>query len=380
MPIESPQSLSELRARIRAKDDEILRVVAERLELAREIGAIKMQQQLPIKDDRTEQEVLAHARRSAKQLGVYTELAEQLTGLLMRYAVIAQDENFSRAQALQFKGHGTKRNITIVGGFGRMGLWLADFLAEYGHEITLWDLVPAPSGINHKVAHDFRAAVAAAEVIVLATPISATADMLQTLTNFQSQALIFDICSLKSPLLETIDRARSKGLRVASAHPMFGPDAEVLAGRHIVICETGDLRATEECRALFAVSTARIVTIPLTEHDRLMGQVLGHSHLCNLVFARAMEHSGIAFEDLSAVASTTFAAQLQVTRNVSGENPDLYFEIQHTNTRTAEVMGGIRKALDEYEAVISGGDRGGFIQLMTSGRHFMGSETAKKRS
>ena len=352
------ENLESLRAQIRAKDEEILRTIAERLELAKKIGTIKMQQKLPIKDDKHEKGVLEHARATAKKLGLYTQRAEQTATLLMRYGVIAQDEDQSRAKARTTR---KVEHITIVGGSGRMGKWHENFFGQMGHKVTVSDQNA-----------DLTAAVACATVIVLTTPISVTANVIDALTALGSKALIFDICSLKSPLLDAINRAKAKGLRIGSVHPMFGPDVEFLAGKNVIICDSGDPSVTDQCYGLFSESTATILRLPLAEHDRLMGQVLGHSHLCSLVFNRGMEKSGIPFTDLHAVASTTFAAQLNVARTVAGENPDLYYEIQQANRSTGQMIAGVREALAEYESAIATGDRAKFIALMTAGKSYLG--------
>ena len=372
---QSQEELALLRAQIRAKDEEILRVVAERLELARKVGEVKLKLQLPIKDERTEQGVLEHARKMAKIYGVYTPLAEQISLLLMRYAVIAQDENHAKASAVAAK---LKRKTTIVGGLGRMGLWLADFFADQGHTVTLLDLQTKTidsekraQATSFRVSNDFEAAVSDADIVVLATPISITSSIIASLTNLKPRGLILDICSLKSPLIAEINRARAAGLKIGSAHPMFGPNVEVMAGRNILICDTGDIAVTDQIQNLFSKSTATITRVSLEDHDRLMGQVLGHSHLCSLVFARSLQTSGLTFADLAAVSSTTFAAQLQVTKAVMGENPDLYFEIQYANSYTESVIRGVRQSFIEYEAAIANGDRKDFVKMMKEGHAYL---------
>ena len=81
-------------------------------------------------------------------------------------------------------------------------------------------------------------------------------------------------------------------------------------------------------RGLFAETSARLVEMSAEEHDRRMGLVLGLTHLSNFVFARALSHSKLSAADLDEVAGVTFTKQLVTTREVTAENPGLYFEIQ----------------------------------------------------
>jgi chorismate mutase/prephenate dehydrogenase len=55
--------------------------------------------------------------------------------------------------------------------------------------------------------------------------------------------VIFDVGSLKSPLRAGLNALKSHGCRVTSLHPMFGPDTELLSGRHVIFVEAGSAEA-----------------------------------------------------------------------------------------------------------------------------------------
>lgn len=363
--------LKDLRERIRNLDDQLLTLVKERLEVARAIGAVKVAAGLPIKDYKVEKDVLSRAIQKARELGLYEELATNLSKLLIHYSVNAQDD-FKHRHSVH---HATEpARILIAGGLGRMGRWLADFFDSFGHEITLFEPADRPSlsGTNHAVTTDFEAGAHMSDVIVLAAPISATPNLIDRLTAACVPGLIFDICSLKSPLLDAIGRAQRSGRRIASVHPMFGPQVEVLADRNIVVCDCGDSTSAADAQALFENTSARLVRMPVTEHDRLMSCVLGLSHLSNLVFGQALVTSGIGFDQLSEVASTTFRAQLGVTTPVVNENPELYYEIQAENAYTAEIIRQFEQAFVAYRCAIEAGDLTAFKTLMEASRQFLG--------
>nr|MCU0234936.1 prephenate dehydrogenase/arogenate dehydrogenase family protein [Thermoanaerobaculales bacterium] len=126
-------------------------------------------------------------------------------------------------------------------------------------------------------------------------------------------------------------------------------------------------------RGLFAETSARLVTMSSAEHDRRMGLVLGLTHLANLVFARAVAHSELRAAELAEVAGVTFTKQLATTREVSGENPGLYFEIQALNSSTPETGRWLRQALEEWLGVIERRDEAGFAALMRAGRDALDS-------
>ena len=95
-----------------------------------------------------------------------------------------------------------------------------------------------------------------------------------------------------------------------------------------------------------------------------MGLVLGLTHLANLVFARALSHSSVDASELADVAGVTFTKQLATTREVAGENPGLYFEIQALNKLTPDTGEWLRQALEEWLTAVASDDENAFTALM----------------
>jgi chorismate mutase/prephenate dehydrogenase len=282
---------------------------------------------------------------------------------------MTQDETRERARAT---GAAQAQKILIVGGRGRMGLWLSEFFESFGHAVSHYDPSATAAPSPYPLVADLETQAAVHDVVAIAAPISATPELIRRLTASRTEALVFDICSLKTPLVAAIRDAAAAGLRITSVHPMFGPQVAVLAGRNIIICDTGDPELTARTRQLFEGTTASLVDIPLERHDRLMSYVLGLSHLTNLVFAQVLAASGEPFQQLSAVSSTTFNAQLGVAAPVAAENPDLYYEIQAENRFTPELVAALAQALAAYGDAIAARDRGAFKALMDAGRRYLG--------
>ena len=123
---------------------------------------------------------------------------------------------------------------------------------------------------------------------------------------------------------------------------MFGPDTELLSGRHVIFIDLGDATALQEARSLFGSTMADLVVMGLDEHDRLIAFVLGLSHALNIAFFTALAESGEAAPRLARMSSTTFDAQLDVATRVAAENPDLYYEIQSLNDYGEESLNALR--------------------------------------
>src|SRR6185437_15272618 len=190
------------------------------------------------------------------------------------------------------------------------------------------------------------------DYIILATPLGITDAILRDLALRRPTGVIFDVGSLKSPLRSRLLALKSHGCRVTSLHPMFGPDTELLSGRHVVFVDLGHAEALASARELFAPTMVEQVVMSLDDHDRLIAYVLGLSHALNIAFFTALAESGEAAPKLARMSSTTFDSQLDVATRVAQESPDLYFEIQSLNDYGAESLEALSKAVERLRTAV----------------------------
>jgi chorismate mutase/prephenate dehydrogenase len=364
-------SLAELRARLDVIDHELLQLVAERQALGRQIAEVKRSVGQPTRDFRREREVLLKARQDAEALGVSPALAESLLQALIRGSLTTQERVRVAAQ-----GRGSGRSALVIGGHGKMGRWIADFLAAQGFAITIADPSGELAGYDHVA--DWRQTDLQHDLVVVATPIRIANEILTGLAARRPRGTVFDIGSLKTPLRSGLEALRAAGCHVTSVHPMFGPDTELLSGRHVIFIDLGDAPAVEEARALFGSTMADLVTMSLDEHDRLMAFVLGLSHALNIAFFTALAESGEAAPRLARMSSTTFDAQLDVATRVAAENPDLYYEIQSLNQYRDESLNALRSAVDRLCNAVQGGDATTFVEMMRRGHDYLRERQAAR--
>jgi chorismate mutase/prephenate dehydrogenase len=257
-----------------------------------------------------------------------------------------------------------------------MGRWIADFLAAQGFAITIADPSGELAGYDHVA--DWRQTDLQHDLVVVATPIRIANDILAGLAARRPRGTVFDIGSLKTPLRSGLEALRAAGCHVTSVHPMFGPDTELLSGRHVIFIDLGDESAVAEARALFGSTMADLVTMSLDEHDRLMAFVLGLSHALNIAFFTALAESGEAAPRLARMSSTTFDAQLDVATRVAAENPDLYYEIQSLNQYRDESLNALRAAVDRLCNAVQGGDATTFVDMMRRGHEYLRERQAAR--
>jgi chorismate mutase/prephenate dehydrogenase len=364
-------NLDELRAALTDLDAQLVDLVARRQALSEQVAAVKRATGRPTRDFGREREVILRGRNAASRLGVSPDLAESLLRQLIQSSLATQEHARVAAQA-----HGSGKRALVIGGHGKMGGWFADFLASQGFRVAIADPKGGLPGFD--AVADWQTDPLDFDVIVLATPLGATARLLEFLAQRRPRALIFDLGSLKTPLRAGLDALVKAGCRVTSLHPMFGPDTELLSGRHVIFVDLGNPDALREAQELFAPTMAERVVMDLDEHDRLIAYVLGLSHALNIAFFTALADSGEAALRLAKLSSTTFDSQLEVASRVAAESPDLYFEIQSLNDYGGESLLALQQAVARLIETVKTGNLKEFSALMNRGRAYLDVRAAAR--
>jgi chorismate mutase/prephenate dehydrogenase len=284
--------------------------------------------------------------------------------LLIRSSLTQQEQTRVAAQT-----SGAGRRVLVIGGGGKMGAWFARFLNSQGFAVEIADPAGSPDAFRN--IGNWRGDTLSHDIIVVATPIKTTADVLNELADRGPRGLIIDIGSLKTPLRAALARLVAAGCKATSIHPMFGPDTNLLSGRHVIFVEVGVPAATAEARALFGSTMAEQIEMSLEDHDRLIAYVLGLSHALNLAFFTALAESGELVPRLKNMSSTTFDAQLKVASLVATDNPHLYFEIQALNDYGGTSLDALRIATERIQRLVEDKNEQGFVELMEAGRKYL---------
>ena len=355
-------SLDELRRKLTAVDRQIVDLIAERQRVVGEIGSTKRTAGAATRDYAREKDVLDMGRAQAEQLGLDPDLAENILRQLITTSLASQERERVIAE-----GKGDGRRVLVIGGAGKMGGWFVEFFTSQG-----FATIVADPGLEDGPGHhrNWTDAGVDFDVIVVAAPLAVSGRILAQLAVLKPSGLVFDIGSLKSPLIDGLQELRSVGCKVTSLHPMYGPDTRLLSGRHLIFCDVGCEAATLAAKEMFAATMVEQLDMGLEDHDRMIAYVLGLSHALNIAFFTALAESGEAAPRLAKMSSTTFDSQLLVSEAVAQDNPHLYFEIQHLNKFGLGPLDALAEAANRIRELVATGDEEGFVKLMDKGRDY----------
>ena len=355
--------LKVLREQLTDVDMQIIDLIHQRQSLSIKIGSIKRKAGQPTQDFLREKQVLELAADYAEKLNMQPDVIVDVMQLLIKSSLRTQEK-----ARVQEEGQGSGQSALVIGGAGRMGNWFVEFLKSQGFEVFIAD--PKAECDEVKTFASWKSLEDNFDITVVAAPLRESLTILNEILEEGRSGLIFDIGSLKTPLKKTLWQMSKKGIKVTSIHPMFGPDTDLLTGKHIIFMNVGSTESLQEAQKLFEATTAQQIEMSLENHDYAISYVLGLSHVLNIAFAKALYSSGENKDLLTNLSSTTFKDQLDVAKRVTDENPHLYYEIQYLNKFSLKTISELSNAIKEIFDFISSGDEDKFVQLMEQGRSY----------
>jgi prephenate dehydrogenase len=241
-------------------------------------------------------------------------------------------------------------NVAVIG-MGLIGGSLMRALAAAGHWVIGYDLDPAtramartgaaqaPPSARWQVSASVADAVANADLAVIATPLTAAAQVLDQIAGAGFTGLVTDVISVKQPVRELVARRLllnpthprlrppAEKLRLAGyvgGHPMAGKestgfaatDPNLFNGCAWVLCLEEDTNLDDwlTVARLITGLNARVVPTTAEDHDRVVAAVSHVPHLLAVALTSAIGDP---------LASTLAAGSFRDGTRVASSPPDL---------------------------------------------------------
>lgn len=209
-------------------------------------------------------------------------------------------------------------------------------------------------------------AFAGADLVILATPVSAAGEWFERLRLMGYCGVVTDVASTKSGITALAGRMLDPRATFIGGHPMAGSersgvdaaDPELFRGAYYVLCPADDTPAEDYSRLhqLVTAIGARVIAISPAAHDRAVAAISHLPHVAASALTNlAAERSGDG-EDVLRLAAGGFK---DMTRIAAG-SPDLWVGISLDNREA--LVGALRDLsgqLDEFSGLLEARDRAG---------------------
>lgn len=266
--------------------------------------------------------------------------------------------------------------VAVVGA-GGMGSWFARFFKSRGDFVVVSDRDPRrakllASKVRARYVSSNVEAVRGSDIVILATPASVISQVVkEILPVLRRDALLCDICAIKSAAIPALRSAQRRGVKVASIHPMFGPLASGLRGRRIVAVRTG--RNTQGYKMMrHILQGASVFLTDQRIHDKQMAATLGLPHFLNMVFAMVVSKRR-NLREIRKFAGRTFDLQMLLAEAIASE-PETAAEIQVMNKEFRVILRDLQRDIRALAKIVNRQDRAGLVARYKQVRELLSAD------
>jgi prephenate dehydrogenase len=215
-----------------------------------------------------------------------------------------------------------------------------------------------------------------ADLVLLATPVHAMADMLRRLApGLAEAAIVTDVGSVKAPLAETLPGLLPPGRLYIGSHPMAGSHergmdhavASLFEGRSCIVTQHGEAEAEARVCAFWEGLGMRVVRRTPARHDEEVGWVSHLPHLLAYAFGRSFAG---APEGAADVVGPGFRDFTRIARS----DAELWGDILTANAKALEgPLAVVGRAIGELSELLQAGDADALEQWLQRARDGLAS-------
>jgi prephenate dehydrogenase len=233
-------------------------------------------------------------------------------------------------------------NVGIIGGTKGMGRWFAGLLQKEDCTVHI---------CGRKTALGINDIARICNVVVVAVPISATADIIKQVGPLLAKdTLLMDLTSLKKEPVELM--LANSPAEVIGCHPLFGPALTDASGQNIVLCPARGTKWFSWIKNICEKNKMVILETAPDEHDKMMAIVQALNHLNTIILGMALAETNITLEEITKFSTPIFKTKLEIIKKVFMESPGLYADIITENSQTGKMLDIYEKTLTDIRQTI----------------------------
>ncbi|WLV23436.1 prephenate dehydrogenase [Aciduricibacillus chroicocephali] len=245
------------------------------------------------------------------------------------------------------------KKVILVAGLGLIGGSLAKGMALVNeHHVIGYDIdeqtleFALENGIIHEITSNFVEAAQRAEMIFLASPISATISLLHELDRitFDHDVIVSDASSVKGAILDTANNLENEHLIFVGGHPMAGSHKKGVQAAKTHLFENAIYVLTpgprckeehiEEIKSALVNTQSHFLTLNSDEHDEMTGIISHFPHL----LASSLVQQASKWQRKHPYLRDLAAGGFRDITRIASSNPYLWQDIFHHNQEKLLLM------------------------------------------
>ncbi len=253
------------------------------------------------------------------------------------------------------------KNITIIGGSGRMGQLFSQQLSAAGHNVSI---------LGSKGWDDADTLLSKADLVLVSVPIERTIDIIKLATKYLSPSTaLADITSIKTqPLQAMLEYHQGP---VIGLHPMFGPKVESFSEQKFVVCPGRNDETFEWLLNWIRILGGNIIVCTPEEHDRLMVFVQATQHFSRFSLGAFVAEEEVDLNRSLLLSTPNYQQEIDIVKRLFAQNPQLCVEIMLATEERCQAIARLASTYNRLAQLVAQKDRFGLIQEFEKAQEFI---------
>lgn len=340
-PPPSRRDLATLRAELARKDTDLVRLLAERASLIREVAEYKAEKGLPSFDREREGALLDVLLAKADEAGLPHEVVRDVFASLFaasrldqRRVLIKTNERFS---------------IGVIGGTQGMGAFVAKVFRSGGYEVETTGLEEGRPAEEVAASND---------IVLLAVPIASTVEMARRVgPHVRPGSCLIDITSIKRQPVAAMIESTPESVDVVGTHPMFGPHGLDFDRQKVVLCRGRGGVWFERIKKLYEAFGAETIESTPDEHDAHMALIQVLIHEKTMVLGSVLERLKADLGRSLQFASPIYRTELAMIGRMFSQRAELYADILTQNADAVRLSHVFEQEAGHFARAVAMSDR-----------------------
>ncbi|BAY46432.1 prephenate dehydrogenase [Scytonema sp. HK-05] len=256
------------------------------------------------------------------------------------------------------------RNITIIGGRGRMGRFFTQQLTAAGHNVSIlenedWEYADQLLG--------------SAELVIVCVPIKWTVDVIKRASQYLAPTTaLCDITSLKTePVQAMLEYHRGP---VMGLHPMFGPNVKSFAQEKVVACPGRKDDSFEWLLDFIKSQGGEVIVSTPEEHDYMMVIIQATRHFSRFSVGVFLAQEGIDIERSLSMSSPSYRQEIDIIKRLFAQSPHLCVDIMLATQDRCQAIAKLADTYNRLARLVARKDRAALIEEFENAQSFFSEE------
>ncbi|OUL21656.1 chorismate mutase [Nostoc sp. RF31YmG] len=244
------------------------------------------------------------------------------------------------------------RQITIIGGGGRMGRLFQEQLSLEGHNVSI---------LEHEDWEYADQLLGKAELVLISVPIEQTVDVIKRTAQYIAPTTaLCDITSIKTAPTQAMLEHHSGP--VMGLHPMFGPRIKSFCRQKVVVCPGRNDDSFQWLLDFIKIKGGEIIFCTPEEHDQMMIIIQATQHFLRFSLGVFLMQARIDIERSLSISTPSYRQEIDIVKRLFSQSPYLCVDIMLATEDRCEAISSLARTYSRLAKLVEKKDRAALIQ------------------